>query len=146
DRLSVLTRKQQHTRSAIIGAMIYPCLLVCVAVAVLTLMLTFVLPRFAGLFQTLDVPLPPTTKMLMALSQFLIGYWWVVLLGLGAAGVALKYWLRTDHGRRTLHTVAVRVPVAGPVVRNFAIARIVRVLGVLVNGRVPLLESLGLAK
>ncbi len=71
ERLAVLSRKQVHVRSAIIGAMIYPCLLSVVAVAVLITLLIFVLPQFSALFRTLDTPLPPTTKFLMMLSDLL---------------------------------------------------------------------------
>ena len=58
------------------GAMIYPILLAVVGIAVVVLMLGFVLPRFTGLFETLDAPLPPTTQVLMALSGSLRSFWW----------------------------------------------------------------------
>ena len=146
DRVAALTRKQVQLRTAIRGSMIYPCLLIVVAIAVLVLMLTFVLPRFAGLFQSLDVPLPPTTKFLMALSDAVRGYWWAILGGMFVAGFAVRFWIGTGHGRFTLHTLAVRAPILGPIMRSFAVARIVRVLGVLLAGKVTLLESLGLAR
>lgn len=146
DRLATLARKQVQIRTAIRGAMIYPCLLIVVALAVVILMLTFVLPRFASLFQSLSVPLPPTTKFLMALSEAVQTYWWAMLGGVVASGVSLQVWLRTSHGRRALHTFLVKGPLLGPIVRGFAVARIIRVLGVLVNGKVPVLESLGLAR
>src|SRR6476620_1572553 len=85
DRLATLVRKQLQVRSAIMGAMIYPCLLSFVASSVLIVMLTFVLPRFAGLFATLDVPLPSSTKALMLLSSLIINYWWALLIGLAGA-------------------------------------------------------------
>src|SRR2546421_45495 len=69
DRLATLTRRQMHVRNAVIGALIYPTLLVVVAMSVLATMLLFVLPRFATLFETLDVALPPTTKVLMMMSD-----------------------------------------------------------------------------
>ena len=146
DRVSSLLRKQVHTRSAIAGAMIYPSLLIVVAVAVLILMLTFVLPRFAGLFQSLEVPLPPTTKFLMVLSHIVRSYWWALLMAIVAAVVAAKFWLASDHGRQVVHSVAVRGPLCGRVVRSFTVARFVRVLGVLLNGKVTMLEALGLAR
>ena len=146
DRLAMLTRKQVQIRTAIRGAMIYPCLLIVVALAVLTLMLTFVLPRFASLFQSLSVPLPPTTKFLMRLSEIVQGYWWAIVGAAVISGIALKLWLRTSHGRHALHTFLVKGPLLGAIVRGFAVARVIRVLGVLVNGKVPLLESLTLAR
>ncbi|HXE55666.1 MAG TPA: type II secretion system F family protein [Tepidisphaeraceae bacterium] len=146
DRLATLTRKQVHVYTAIRGAMIYPCLLIVVASAVLTLMFAFVLPRFSMLFQTLGVPLPPTTKFLMAISTGLREYWWAALIGVIASAGALFGWLRTQQGRYTVHTILVRGPIIGPIMRGFSTARIIRVLGVLVTGKVPLLEALQLAK
>ena len=146
DRLATLTRRQMHVRNAVIGALVYPALLVVVAVSVLATMLLFVLPRFAGLFETLDVPLPPTTQLLMAMSEFLRAYWWSVPL-LAVGGVAGgRAWLGSEGGRRRVDSLVLRVPGIGPVVKNFAVARIARVLGVLLNGKVPLLEALALAK
>jgi type IV pilus assembly protein PilC len=146
DRLAVLSRKQLHVRSAIVGALVYPALLICVAVCVLLLMLLFVLPRFAGLFETLDVKLPPMTQALMACSEFLQAYWWSLPLVAVAAGLAVRSWLGTEAGRRTVDAAVLRMPAVGAVVRSFAVARIARVLGVLLAGRVPLLEALGLAR
>lgn len=146
DRLASLTRKQVQLRNAIRGSMIYPSLLIVVASGVLVLMLTFVLPRFAGLFQSLDVPLPPTTKFLMALSYGLRNYWWALLTGIIGGAIALKFWISSTEGRRAVHTFVVRAPILGPIVRSFAIARVIRVLGVLIVGKVPLLEALGLTR
>lgn len=146
DRLAVLSRKQLHVRSAIVGALIYPSLLICVAFGVLALMLLFVLPRFAGLFETLDVKLPPMTQALMACSEFLQSYWWTLpLVGVGG-GLAVRAWIRTEPGRRAIDAALLRLPAIGAIVRSFAVARIARVLGVLLAGKVPLLEALGLAR
>jgi type IV pilus assembly protein PilC len=146
DRLATLTRRQMHVRNAVIGALIYPTLLVIVAVSVLATMLLFVLPRFATLFDTLDVALPPTTKILMAMSDFLRSYWWSVpMLALGG-GFGIRTWLRSAGGRRRVDSTVLKLPMIGPIVKNFAVARIARVLGVLINGRVPLLEALSLAR
>jgi type II secretory pathway component PulF len=146
DRLATLTRRQMHVRNAVIGALIYPTLLVVVAVSVLATMLLFVLPRFATLFETLDVALPPTTRMLMAMSDFLRAYWWSVP-AIGLAGfVSARAWVRSAPGRRRVDSFVLKLPAVGAIVKNFAVARIARVLGVLINGRVPLLEALSLAK
>lgn len=146
DRLASLIRKQVQTRAAVRGAMIYPCLLIVVSIAVLTLMLTFVLPRFAQLFQSMDVPLPPTTKFLMMLSDGLLNYWWAVVAMLVATAAGAYFWVGTESGHSRIHTFLIRVPLFGPTIRNFAVARIIRVLGVLMTGKVPLLEALRLAR
>jgi type II secretory pathway component PulF len=146
ERLAVLTRKQMHVRSSIVGAMVYPALLVVIAVNVLLTMLLFVLPRFTGLFATLDVPLPPTTKFLMGASEALRSYWWVMLLGVVATIFGIRTWLKSAGGKIALDTIALKLPAFGNVFKSFAIARITRVLGVLLHGKVPLLEALGLAR
>lgn len=146
DRLSSLVRQQLHVRSSMIGALVYPVLLIVVAVIVLGLMVGFVLPRFAGLFETLDMPLPPTTQMLMALALFLQSYWWAAL-GLMVAGlIGLYSWWGSPGGRRVSHTVAVRAPHLGRIVRAFSTAQMARLLGTLLQSKVPLLDSLALTR
>lgn len=146
NRLSSLVRKQLQTRQTILGAMTYPVLLLGVSGVVLLLMLMFVLPRFAGLFETLDVPLPPTTAALMWISNALQHYWWLIGGSVIGAGVGLFYYLKTDGGKRMLDTVMIRVPIVGPIARNFIVARIVRLFGVLMDSYVPLLEVLALTR
>ena len=146
ERLATLCRKQTQIRSAITGAMVYPCLLIVIAVNVLGVMLLFVLPRFTGLFEQLDAELPPTTKLLVAASDFLRGYWWAALIGLAAAAFGVRAWARSKAGREALDAVVLKLPMFGPIVKNFAVARIARVLGVLVVGKVPLLDALALAR
>src|SRR5262249_5246606 len=123
-----------------------PCLLLTVCAGVLATLLFFVLPRFEGLFQTLGAPLPPTTRLLMDFSAFLRQYWWLVLGALGALGTGLRFWLRSPAGNAVFHSFLVRAPQVGKVVRALATARIARVLGVLIDGRVPLLEALSLTR
>ena len=145
-RLAVLTRQQMKVRASIIGAMTYPCLLLFVCFGVLSTMLFFVLPRFEGLFETLGAPLPPTTKMLMDLSAFLRSYWYIVIGLAGAAGMGAKLWASSDSGVRSIDRFMVNAPQVGKVVRALATARMARVLGVLVEGRVPLLDALKLTR
>jgi len=146
DRLAKLTRKQMHVRSAIRGAMIYPCLLTVVAVAVFIVLMTFVLPRFADMFETLGAPLPPTTRFVMAAGAAFRAYWWALLIGLGVAGTCAALWLRSPAGRRAFDASVLRLPVFGAILCNFATARIARLLGVQLEGKVPLLEALALTR
>ena len=143
-RVSELTRKRLHVRNSVIGAMIYPILLVTVATGVLALMFVFVIPRFAELFRSLDVPLPGSTKALIGISDFCQGYWWALLLAIGGAVAGVKAWVATAPGQRAWHTALLKAPKLGHIVRNFATARIARLLGVLLNSHVPLLEALTL--
>src|SRR3954469_2093946 len=137
DRLAQMTRKQMQVRSAVVGAMVYPCLLIVIAMGVLALMLLFVLPRFMGLFEQLDAELPPTTKFLVAISNALRGYWWLIPIVGAGTFFSVRGWLNTVAARAAVDTVVLKLPMAGAIVRSFAVARITRVLGVLLAGRVP---------
>lgn len=144
--LAELVRQQQKIRSNLLGALVYPSLLVVISVGVMGVMLGFVLPRFEVIFQTLDTPLPATTRLLMDLSV-IVRAQWMWMLGIGAvAVVGGVVWLRTRGGRRALDTAMVHLPTLGGIVRGLATARICRVLGVLLEGRVAMLDALKLAR
>ncbi|MDP6543723.1 MAG: type II secretion system F family protein [Phycisphaerae bacterium] len=146
DRLADLTHKRLHVRSSIQGAMIYPCLLSVVAVSVLVLLMVFVIPRFAELFDSLDAAQPPSTQVLLAASGIVVNYWWAIIGGLVGVIVGLRLYFRSPAGSRALDTIVLRLPKIGGIVRNFATARIVRMLGLLLESRVPVLEALALTR
>ena len=146
ERMADLSRQQLRMRRSIGGALIYPALLATVGVAVVIVMIGFVLPRFTGLFETLDAPLPPTTEMLMAISSVLRTQWWMVLIGSAIAVGAGKFALSTSSGQRTVDMWVVRLPLLGNFVRNLITARIARLLGVLLGSQVRLLEALQLTR
>lgn len=145
-RLAMLTRQQSRTRAMVLGAMVYPALLISVASVVLVTMLLFVLPRFEGLFQNLGSPLPPTTQLLMELSHLLRERWWAAIGVAIMVVVGLKFWLGSDRGRQTIGSAVLKVPHFGKLMRSFCTSRVMRVLGVLVEARVPLLEALRLTR
>jgi type II secretory pathway component PulF len=146
ERLAKLVRAEAHVRSSVTGAMVYPLLLIVISLCVLGILLTFVLPRFAGLFEQLGSPLPPTTQFVMAASDLLRGYWWAMLLGIGGCGFGLRAWIKTSRGRRAWHTALVRAPMLGKMMRSFSAARITRLLGIQLESKVPLLEALKLTR
>ena len=146
DRLAVLTRKQVQIRSQLSGAMIYPCLLICITIAVLAIMLTVVMPRFTGMFESLDVPLPATTLALMGASDILRTYWWIVLLAVGGGAVALRYALVSPMGKKFMDGMMLAIPVLRDVTRSYATARIARLMGVLIECNVPLLDTIQLVR
>ncbi len=146
ERLVKLTQKDLQVRSGILGALLYPAILLSVVMIVLCIVLTVVVPRFAELFNTLSVPIPPTTQATLVASGILRGYWWAVLLGLVGAGFGAAWWAKTAQGRVAIHTAMIRMPIIGKLTRSFATSRIIRLLGVLLNSHLPLLEVLELVK
>jgi type II secretory pathway component PulF len=146
DRLAMLIRQQLKVRRTLVGSLVYPALLLFVGFAVTTVMLVFVLPRFEELFGSLNAPLPPTTTFLMGVSEIVRAYWWGIGLAAIALGVGAKVALSGPAGRRFVDAAAVRLPYIGAMVRSVATARISRLLGVMLEGRVPLLEALKLTR
>jgi len=145
-RVSVLTRKQARIRSNILGALMYPILLLGVGAFVVGLLIGVVLPRFAGMFESLDTALPPSTAVLMAISEFIRSYWWGVI----PAGIGLIFgivsWIKSPAGQGVIGNVALRMPKLGDILRSFMTARITRLMGVLLEARVPMLDSIHLTR
>lgn len=145
-RISILTRKQAHIRSSIMGAMMYPILLLGVATVVIGLLIGVVLPRFAGMFETLDTELPATTAFLMMVSDFVRAYWWGVIPGIIGTAVGLCLWGQSESGKRIIGSVAIKLPQLGPILKSFMTARITRLMGVLLDAKVPMIESIRLTR
>ena len=146
DRLAQLTRKRLHIRSTIRAAMAYPCLLIVVSVSVMIVMLLVVIPRFAELFESLGVALPPSTGAIVFLSDWFRARWWVAVGVLAGAGVGVRFYLGTPAGKRTVDTVVLRIPQTGRLVRSFATAKIARLLGVLLDSHLTILKALQLTR
>ncbi|MEM9413969.1 MAG: type II secretion system F family protein [Planctomycetota bacterium] len=146
DRLASLSRKQAQLRTQLAGAMVYPAVLILVSIGVTVLMLTLVMPRFTGLFDTLDTPLPATTQGLMWLSGLLRVYWWVGLIVLAASAAGVAAWSKTPAGKAKIDLAMVRVPKLSLLTRSFATAKIARLMGVLVECNISLLEAIELSR
>ncbi len=142
DRLAALKQKQLKIRNSIRGALIYPVMLMTVGLTIFVMLLLFVIPRFAGLFQTMDVPLPTSTAILLAASQGFRAYWWLILLLLGGVVGSLVAFVRTPRGRLFRDTAVLRLPYIGSIVKSLSTARVVSLLGVLMQARIPVLEAL----
>ena len=142
DRLAALKQKQMKVRNSIRGALIYPVMLMTVGLTIFARLLLFVIPRFAGLFQTMDVPLPTSTAVLLAASDVFRTYWWLILLLTAGVAGSLVAFVRTPRGRLFRDTVILRLPYIGSIVKSFSTARIVSLLGVLMQAHIPVLEAL----
>ncbi|MEX2671000.1 MAG: type II secretion system F family protein [Phycisphaeraceae bacterium] len=146
DRVAAVTRHQLHVRNSVIGAMIYPALLVTVSGGILLMLLMFVLPKFADLFEQLDAPLPATTQGLVYLGEGLLWGWWLLPLVPVALVLGARAYMRSERGREQVDAAMIRMPLFGKITRAFITARIIRLMGTLLDSYLPLLEVLGLVK
>ena len=146
DRLSVIVGKKRAMRKKIIGAFAYPALLVSMCAVILLVLLLFVLPRFANMFVQLGVDAPASTKALLATGAMVRQYWPFLLAGAVALGFGAVATLKSAPGRRWLSDLQIRVPVLGSVRSRLIQAQIFRTMGMLLESRVGLLDSLELAR
>lgn len=144
ERLGVLTRQQQEIRNRVVGAMAYPALLSLLCVAVIGIMLVFVMPRFADMFDNLGVDLPFTTAVLIDTSAWIRAHGLIVAAICGGALTGITLFLRSPAGRHFLSLAAVRLPLFGKLVRSIQFARLCRIWGQLLDSKVGLLDAVEL--
>jgi type IV pilus assembly protein PilC len=124
------------------GAMVYPSVVVVVAIAVTYAMLTWIVPVFAKMFTGLGAELPTPTQIVLAISNFLRSNILLMFLALIGFIVAFRFWLRTDKGRLYFDRFMLRAPIIGPLIRKSAVSRFTRTLGTLISSGVSILEAL----
>jgi general secretion pathway protein F len=132
-------------RDQVVSAMIYPAILGVVSLLSLALILTYVVPQFATMFEDMGAALPMTTRMVLNVSTFAQNWGVLVLLILVLAFLALRRLLARPEARRVFDRKILNVPLIGDVVAKLEIARFSRSLGTLLQGGVPLLPSLNTA-
>ena len=145
NRLSVYLEKRQKLVRQVRGAMVYPSIVVVVAIGVMTVLLTFVIPAFENMFKDFGggaENLPKLTQIMIAISQGFVSYAPFLLAGVIAAGFGFGYAYRTPKGKRIVHQTMLKLPVMGPVLRKIAVARFTRTLGTLLTSGVPILDAL----
>jgi type IV pilus assembly protein PilC len=126
----------------IVGAMIYPAVLIVVATAAIVVMLTFVVPTFADMFKEMDAELPDITRVVMSMSQNVVHYGLYVAIALGVLGFAMYRWLCTELGRRYFSAAAVATPMIGRLAIDTAMYRFAAYAGLLLRSGVAMLEML----
>ncbi len=132
----------QQLRSKLLQAVAYPVIVVLVAIAVVTLLLTYVVPQVVGVFQGAHQKLPLLTVMLIAVSGFLRHWGWLLALGLAGTAVVLRQALRVPGPRAAVHAAVLRVPQLGRLVRGLNTARFASTLAILSGAGVPILRAL----
>lgn len=141
-RIVAYLTERIETRSMVRGAMVYPGIIATFAVGTTIFLLTWVLPRFTALFEGKEQLLPTATTMLMAISAFLRGYWYLLLGGLVAAATGFAFALKTERGKATWDSLVLKMPLFKNMVQAMYIQRGMQTMGELVNAGVPMLEAL----
>jgi type IV pilus assembly protein PilC len=148
---NVLKRYISYTRSImaiqkkVVGALVYPAILVCVSIVIVVIMIFKVIPTFAGLFKELGTTLPWTTELLVNGSTFLQSMWQPIVAIVVGGLAAFLFWKRSPRGRLGFDRLKMKLPLVGGVIRDYAQNRFTRTLSTLLAGGIPLVTSLELA-
>ena len=147
-RLADFMEKAQRLKKKVVGAMIYPAVVICIAISIVTMIMIFVVPKFEQIFKDFKVSLPDVTKVLLVLSRwFANDYGWVYLIAFPfVAAILLKLAKMSEGGKYAVDVVMLKIPILGSIVGKGTIARFTRTLGTLISAGVPILDAINITK
>lgn len=141
-RMATQFEKDAQLQSAVKKAMIYPIVLIVVMIGVVFAMMTFVIPKFMGMFEEIGGELPAVTVALIKVSDFFVAYWWAILIGAGLLFVGYKLFYSMPAGQNFVDKLKLKIPALGPVQTKSACARLGRTLCTLLAAGVPMIDAL----
>jgi len=142
ERLAGQQEKDAEIKSKIKGALVYPAIVLFVITGVIVFMLTTVLPQVELLYKDLNQELPLITSIMLAISDFIIGFWWLIILLIIAFIFFARKYIETDNGRRVFDRLKINTPVLGKLLKKVYMARFCRTGQTLMAAGVPMLEVL----
>jgi type IV pilus assembly protein PilC len=145
-RLAEFKERAQSLKRKVIGAMIYPAAVITVAIAIVSGIMIFIIPKFKKIFLGFDVELPEITILLLNASDWFATYWWVLLLAPVAFVLMIKLIKKNKTGAFVIDWIALKIPLMGTILQKSTVARTMRTLGTLIASGVPILEALTIAR
>ena len=144
NRIAMFIEKSARLKSKVKGAMIYPCTIVGVAAAVVTVLLLYVIPVFAELYGGMGKALPAPTQITINISNFFRAYFIYMVFVLAGIVVAMKMYYKTEQGRMVIDGLLLKLPVMGDLIRKVAVARFSQNMSILLSSGVPILDGLAI--
>lgn len=141
-RLSEYLEKADALQRKVKGALVYPAVVLVVAVGAVAFLLIAVIPTFTSMFIEMGMELPTPTAIVVGASDFLMNFWWALVLIIVGFGFAYKSYGKTHKGRRHLDAFWLKAPIIGNLLRKTAVARFTRTLGTLITSGVPIIDAL----
>jgi general secretion pathway protein F len=147
DRLTDFLEAKLELRGKVIGAMVYPAVMMVVGLIIMALLFTFVIPKVTQIFEDQGAALPWITELLIGTSNIMASWWgFVILLAFGGGCYGFYKWKNTEEGKEKWDRFVLKVPVFGELVRMIAVERFARTLGTLLASGVPLLTAFDIVK
>ena len=144
-RLALYMEKSEKIKKQVKGALVYPASIIVVAIAVVSAILVFVIPKFQELYKGAGKELPMITQVVVLISNFMIARWYIMI----GAAIAIPWlamaWYKTDEGRETCDRIFIRLPVVGDLIQKSSVARMTRTLSTLLSSGVGVIEALDIA-
>jgi type IV pilus assembly protein PilC len=141
-RLGKHQQQMAEVREKVIGALLYPLIIVCVGILTIVFFMLVMVPRFAKMFEEMGRTMPLPTRILIGISNGFVSYWWVGVLLIGSAVAAYRIRARTPEGKLALDALNLRLPVFGSIIMANALAQFARTLATLLENGVPVLTAL----
>lgn len=141
-RLADNMEREKEFRAKIKGAMIYPVIVFVGMIVVGVIMMIFVIPKLAEMYKDFDAELPLATKVLIGISDFVVSFWWIVLILGGAGGYGFFVWRKTTRGREALDQAMLRMPVLGKLKGQVVLAEMARTMSLLISAGITIIEAL----
>ena len=141
-RLAEFLEARAAFNEAVVSALAYPLVITTVGAGAIVFLMTFVIPRFATIFEDLGQAIPLPTQILLSVSAAMQAYWWVGVLIVAAGVLAWRMWTGNPHGRLQWDQTILRLPLAGPLSMKVETARFARTLGTMLKSGVPVLGAL----
>ena len=145
-RLADTLEKQREFGSKVKGAMVYPGIITVAMFGVFFLIVVFVIPKMSAIYDSFDIDLPFMTRVLIALSDFLIHFWWIAISLVTGIIVSIKIFSATNEGETIFSIISLKLPVFGEITRQSSIVEFTRTLGLLDQAGVPIIEALAISK
>ncbi|HEX4265092.1 MAG TPA: type II secretion system F family protein [Verrucomicrobiae bacterium] len=138
--------REKDLKAKVMTAMLYPAILLVLAILVLIVLMTFFIPKFQNVFNSIHGTLPLITQIIIGASHAIRSYGLFVGAGVLAVVVLVRNWFTSEKGKRVWETFLLRAPIVGPLTAQFAMARFCRMLGTLLGAGVPLIHGLNVAR
>ena len=145
DRLAEFERSRDDLRNYVISSMVYPLLLALVGVGAILVLLTFVVPRFASVFEDGHMKIPIPTLLMLEASKLITTWWWAGAIALVAVIAGSRFYIRTAAGKVWWDMARLRVPLLGDALRKAETSRFARAMGTLVANSVPLVQAINIS-
>ncbi len=141
-KLSETMEAQQEFRSKFKAALIYPIIVTFAMIGVFVIMMVFVVPKLSAMYESLKVELPLPTRIMLGISNFMVSYWWVLILGTVGLVFAFNYFKKTDYGSDLLSRISFAIPVFGKINKEKELTEFTQTFSLLIGSGIPIVEAL----